>query len=191
MIPDNNRIAPIAMRRMPGQFASSPKNPTPRRRGSRVPRTGRPESGPLSDPRQITARTMYKTPPRTSSAPSPIRNIFASQFIAAPHNRTGINRGKVGFVPAGITLKISRIGNRPSVNARPARPWPSKPPAGQAEVVLGGASFFSLQLPSSPMVVFAIGVEDALDAAVQGLHDTDAREHRRAARYRDQDQGFH
>jgi hypothetical protein len=41
------------------------------------------------------------------------------------------------------------------------------------------------------MVVFAIGVEDALDAAVQGLHDTDAREHRRAARYRDQDQGFH
>jgi hypothetical protein len=26
---------------------------------------------------------MYKTPPRTSSAPSPIRNILASQFIAA------------------------------------------------------------------------------------------------------------
>jgi hypothetical protein len=46
---------------------------------------------------------MYKTPQRTSSAPSPIRNIFASQFIAAPHNRTGINRGKVGFVPAGTT----------------------------------------------------------------------------------------
>jgi hypothetical protein len=32
-----------------------------------------------------------------------INKIFASQFIAAPHNRTGINRGKVGFVPAGTT----------------------------------------------------------------------------------------
>ena len=44
-------------------------------------------------------------PQRTSSAPSPIRNILASQFIAAPHNRTGINRGKMGLVPAGTTLK--------------------------------------------------------------------------------------
>jgi hypothetical protein len=30
---------------------------------------------------------MYNTPPRTSSAPSPIRNIFASQFIVATDNR--------------------------------------------------------------------------------------------------------
>jgi hypothetical protein len=44
----------------------------------------------LSDPRQIAVRAMYKTPPRTSSAPSPIRNILASQFIAATHNRTGL-----------------------------------------------------------------------------------------------------
>src|ERR1700675_4920900 len=99
LAPNVNRTAPIAIRRMPGQFASSPKNPTPRRRGSRVPRTGRPESGPLSDPRQITARTMYKTPPRTSSAPSPIRNISRISFIAATHNRTGIQARAGGFVP--------------------------------------------------------------------------------------------
>ena len=28
---------------------------------------------------------MYKTPPKTSSAPSPIRNILASQFVPATH----------------------------------------------------------------------------------------------------------
>src|SRR5258708_5227494 len=73
--------------------------------GSRVSRTGREESRPLSGPRQIAVRIMYKTPQRASSAPSPIRNILASQFIAAPHNRTEINRGKMGLVPAGTTLK--------------------------------------------------------------------------------------
>jgi hypothetical protein len=61
---------------MPSQFVPSPKNRTPRRGGSRVPRTGREESGPLRGPRQIAARAMYKIPPRTSSAPSPIRNIL-------------------------------------------------------------------------------------------------------------------
>jgi hypothetical protein len=39
--------------------------------------------GRLSDPRQIVARAMYKTPPRTSSAPSPIRNILASHVSHA------------------------------------------------------------------------------------------------------------
>ena len=70
---------------MPGQFVPSPKNPVPRRGGSRVLRTGpeREEPEPLSDPRQITARTMYRTPPKTSSAPSPISIILASRFIAA------------------------------------------------------------------------------------------------------------
>jgi hypothetical protein len=75
---------------MPGQFVPSPKNRTLRRDGSRVSRTGREESGPLSGPRQIAVRAMYRIPPRTSSAPSPIRNILASQFIAAAHNRTWI-----------------------------------------------------------------------------------------------------
>src|SRR5258706_13555719 len=88
---------------MPGQFVLTPKKRMLRVGGSRVSRTGREESRPLSGPRQIVARIMYKSPQRTSSAPSPIRNIFASQFIAAPHNRTGINRGKAGFVPAGTT----------------------------------------------------------------------------------------
>ena len=45
------------------------------------------------------------------------------------------------------------------------------------------------QFPPTPMMVFAIGIEHALDVAVQRSHDADAREHRRAAR--DQDQGFH
>src|SRR3981189_625741 len=86
---------------MPGQFVPSPKNLMLGRGGSRVSRTGREESGPLSDPRQIAVRAMYKTPPTASSAPSPIRNILASQFIAATHNRTGIQADARRFVPAG------------------------------------------------------------------------------------------
>src|SRR6202163_4911255 len=68
------------MRRRPGQFGPSPRNPTPRRGGSRVPPTGpeREEPEPLSDPRQITARTIYRTPPKTSSAPSPMTIILVS-----------------------------------------------------------------------------------------------------------------
>ncbi len=89
---------------MPGQFVPSPKNPTPRRGGSRVPRTGPEESGPLSGPRQIALRVMYKSPPRTSSAPSPIRNILASPFIAAAHNRTGIQADGGRIVPAAGTI---------------------------------------------------------------------------------------
>jgi hypothetical protein len=82
------------MRRKPGQFGPSPRNPTPRRGGSRVLRTG-PERGepePLSDPRQITARTMYRTPPKTSSAPSPMTIILASRFIAATNAPTTTRR---------------------------------------------------------------------------------------------------
>jgi hypothetical protein len=44
-------------------------------------------------------RAMYKIPPRTSSAPSPIRNILAFQFISATHNRTGIQEEGGRFVP--------------------------------------------------------------------------------------------
>src|SRR5258708_6557943 len=47
------------------------------------------------------------------------------------------------------------------------------------------------QLPAAPMMVFAIGIEHALDVAVQCPHDADARKHRRPARGRDQDQSFH
>jgi len=75
---------------MPGQFVPSPKNRTLRRGGSRVSRTGAEESGPLSGPRQMAVPAIYRIPPRTSSAPSTIRNILASQFIAATHNRTWI-----------------------------------------------------------------------------------------------------
>ena len=78
---DTNRIAPFAIRSIAGPvLASSPKNPPPRRGGSNVSPAGR-----LSDPRQIVARAMYRMPQRTSSAPSPIRNILAAQFVAPTH----------------------------------------------------------------------------------------------------------
>ncbi len=59
----------------------------------------REEYGPLSGPRQIAVRAAYKIPPRTSSAPSSIRNILASQFIVAAHNRTEIQDGALRLVP--------------------------------------------------------------------------------------------
>jgi len=40
------------------------------------------------------------------------------------------------------------------------------------------------------MVVFAIGIENPFDVAIQGRHDADPREHRRAAQRRDQHQRF-
>ena len=82
------------MRRRPGQFGPSPRNPTPRRGGSRVPPTGpeREEPEPLSDPRQITACTTYRTPPKTSSAPSPMTIILVSRFIAATNAPTTTRR---------------------------------------------------------------------------------------------------
>jgi hypothetical protein len=39
-----------------------------------------------------------------------------------------------------------------------------------------------LQLPLSPMCVLAIGVELAHDVAIQGSHDANASEHRRATK---------
>jgi hypothetical protein len=41
------------------------------------------------------------------------------------------------------------------------------------------------------MMVFPIWIEHALNVAVQGSHDAEACEHRRASRRRDQDQGLH
>src|SRR5438552_13427806 len=89
---------------MPGQFVATPKNRMLRVGGSRVLRTGRrEESGPQSGPRQMAVRAVYKTPPRTSSAPSPTRNILASQFIAAPHNRTRIQAGEEGIRSVAVS----------------------------------------------------------------------------------------
>src|SRR6476660_9683925 len=53
------------------------------------------------------------------------------------------------------------------------------------------ASAVPQQLTLAPMVLLAIGIEPALDVTVQGLHDADPREHRRAAKGCDQDQCFH
>src|SRR5258708_7014786 len=41
------------------------------------------------------------------------------------------------------------------------------------------------------MMLFAIGIKHPLDVSVQRTHDPDAREHRRFARRRHQDQGPH
>jgi hypothetical protein len=125
---------------MSGQLVPSPKNPSPRRGGSRVPRTGREESGPLSGPRKIAVRAMYRIPQRTSSAPSPIRNILASQFIAAPHNRTGIQahagpqaltkrrpqRGAVGHLPSAILSLPAFVSRSPPDNSCMYPSWISR-----------------------------------------------------------------
>jgi hypothetical protein len=42
-------------------------------------------------------------------------------------------------------------------------------------------SMVSLQFTPSPMVVFAIGIEHALDVPVKRPHDADARKHGRSA----------
>jgi hypothetical protein len=47
------------------------------------------------------------------------------------------------------------------------------------------------QLATAPVRVFPVGVEHALGVAVQGSHDADAREHRRAAARRNEDQRRH
>ena len=109
---------------MPGQFVPNPKNRTLRRGGSRVSRTGREESGPLSGPRQIAVRAMYRIPPRTSSAPSTIRNILASQFIAAKRTEPGIKRWVVRFVPGteGRTDLQMRGTRSPQPLHKPKRP---------------------------------------------------------------------
>jgi hypothetical protein len=107
------------MRRKPGQFGPSPRNPTPRRGGSRVLRTG-PERGepePLSDPRQITARTMYRTPPKTNSAPSPMTIILASRFIAATNAPTTTRRNTA--TPQQNLDSSARMVIRSSFRPRP------------------------------------------------------------------------
>src|SRR6266702_3464174 len=93
---------------MPGQFAPTPKNPTPRRVGSRVSPAGR-----LSDPRQIVARTMYKIPPRTSRAPNPISTILASTIHRCYAQRVRI-QAPGGVIRSGHLKGVSpRRSNDP------------------------------------------------------------------------------
>src|ERR1700733_6211421 len=66
----------------PGQFVPSPKNRTPRPWRLQSVANRPEESGPLRAPRQIAARATYKIPPRTSSAPSPIRNILGLSILS-------------------------------------------------------------------------------------------------------------
>ena len=89
---------------MPGQFAPSPKNRTLRVGGSRVLETGPEERGRLSGPHQIAVRTMYKIPLRTNSAPSNVRNILASQFIAAA--RTPVGSSADSFLRGELTPRV-------------------------------------------------------------------------------------
>jgi hypothetical protein len=151
---------------MPGQFVLTPKKRMLRVGGSRVSRTGREESRPLSGPRQIAVRIMYKTPQRTSSAPSPIRNI-------SPLNSS---------LPR--TTELESIAGR-SDSFRPEQPKRNKPAKHWGPT---RASSIPRRLPPSPMMVFAVRIKHALNVAVQRSHDADAGKHRRAARRRDQDQ---
>jgi hypothetical protein len=52
-------------------------------------------------------------------------------------------------------------------------------------------SLISLQLPFSPMRLFAVRIEHPNAVAVQRSHHADARQHRRPAPFGDQDQRFH
>ena len=58
-------------------------------------------------------------------------------------------------------------------------------------IFVGKSSSIPRQLPLSPMCVFAIRVEHALDVTVRRPQDVDAREHRQAAQRRNQHQRFH
>jgi hypothetical protein len=49
------------------------------------------------------------------------------------------------------------------------------------------ASSIAHQLPPAPMMLFAVGIERALDVAILPPHDANARNHRRAAVRRDQE----
>jgi hypothetical protein len=65
---------------------------------------------------------MYRIPPRTSSAPSTIRNILASQFIAATHNRTWI-RALGGAIRSGhrrtfgVVRSFRKTGTHPRIKS--------------------------------------------------------------------------
>src|SRR5216684_2637911 len=52
-------------------------------------------------------------------------------------------------------------------------------------------SLVPLELPFSPMRVFARGIKRPFDVPVQCPHDTDAGEHRRPAIFHDQQQRLH
>ena len=99
---------------MPGQFGPTPRNPRPRRGGSRVPRTGREESRPLSGPRQIAVRIMYKTPQRTSSAPSPIQEHFRLSIHRCPAQQNW-NQSREGRIRSGRNNR--REQNREALGA--------------------------------------------------------------------------
>jgi hypothetical protein len=67
----------------------------------------------------------------------------------------------------------------------------SSDPTGALKSLTADLLSIPCQFPPTPMMVFAIGIEDTLDVSVQRSHNADPREHRRAARCRDQDQRFH
>ncbi len=70
-------------------------------------------------------------------------------------------------------------------------------PFGEKNRVIASLHFFlwtarfgvPLQFVFSPMLLFAIGIEDPFNVPVQCPHDTDARHHGRAVEFDDQEQG--
>jgi hypothetical protein len=74
---------------------------------------------------------MYRIPPRTSSAPSPIRNILASQFIAATYSRdssmeTGDGSGSLAILASVTAAEVRTTSIAVSGRHEPQLPFWSK-----------------------------------------------------------------
>ena len=112
--PDTNRIAPIAIRRMPGQFVPSPKNRTPRRGGSRVSRTGREGSPPNSSARHVHDSAENEQRAKPNQEHSGLLNLSLSCGGAVRLYR--IHRLKLAIVDAKGTIRAQA---KPTTKPKP------------------------------------------------------------------------
>jgi hypothetical protein len=85
---------------MPGQFVLTPKNRMLRVGGSRVSRTGREESRPLSGPRQIAVRIMYKTPAENEQRAKPYQEHSRLSIHRCPAQQNW-NQSREGRIRSG------------------------------------------------------------------------------------------
>src|SRR6266481_8766719 len=94
---------------MPGQFVPTPKNLSARRGCSRVLRTGRNESRPLSGPRQIALRAVYKIPPETENEQRAKPNQDHSRLL-----NSSLSRGRL---QGHVSIAASTIQHLRKVNS--------------------------------------------------------------------------
>jgi len=114
-----------------------------------------------------------------------------SQAIC-PALRSGLRWSLIPAPAAGTTARLRRRCRRGketrSLLDRSGRPR-SRPRSGVRRRRC--PSLISLQLSLAPMRVFTIGVEHALDAAIECPHDANASKHRRATEIHDEEKGLH